>query len=110
MAYLKTGQSDEAVQELRRILLLNPDHTNARNNLAVIEMSAGEIESALAHFNLSLEQEPANAKALYYKSVIMLQKGFVTEAVDLINQTISTGSADYKQKAAELLESIPGQL
>lgn len=107
MAYLKTVQSEEAVIELRRILLLSPDHTEARNNLAVIEFSAGETASALEHFNITLEQEPQNAKALYYKGALLLQQGNIETARRFLQQTVATRNDDYRQKATELLNSLP---
>lgn len=107
MAYLKTGQSKKAVTELRRILLLAPDHLEARNNLAVIELSAGETSSALEHFNLALEQDPANAKALYYRGVGLLQKGDIENARRSLQQVISTNHQEYEPKAAELLKALP---
>ncbi|MCP3890563.1 MAG: tetratricopeptide repeat protein, partial [Desulfobulbaceae bacterium] len=100
-------QSGEAVAELRRILLLSPDHIEARNNLAVIELSAGDAEAALEHFNLTLEQEPNNAKALYYKGGILLQSGEIETARHLIKQTIATNNTDYQPKAEELLKALP---
>lgn len=107
MAYLKTGQSDEAVTELRRILLLAPDHLEARNNLAVIELSADETSSALEHFNLTLEQDPKNAKALYYRGVCLLQKGDIETARRSLQQTVATNHPEYQPKAAELLQAMP---
>lgn len=107
MAYLKTGQSEEAITELRRILLLAPDHIEARNNLAVIELAAGETGSALEHFNLSLEQDPANAKALYYKGVTLLQQGDIETARHLLQQTVASRHTEYQSQAAELLNALP---
>lgn len=107
MAYLKTEQSGEAVAELRRILLIAPDHIEARNNLAVIEFSAGDTTAALEHFNLTLEQEPANAKALYYKGGILLQEGEIETARHILQQAVATNHADYQPKAAELLKALP---
>lgn len=107
MACLKTGQSEEAITELRRILLLAPDHLEARNNLAVIELAAGETASALEHFNLTLEQEPANAKALYYRGVVLLQQGDIETARRSLQQTVATRHPEYRDKAAELLSTLP---
>ncbi|NLX19521.1 MAG: tetratricopeptide repeat protein [Desulfobulbus sp.] len=106
MAYLKTGQSEEAVMELRRILLLMPDHVEARNNLAVIELAAGEPDSALEHFNLILEQAPDNTKALYYKGVVLLQQGKTEAARALLEKITRTTPNEYQSQAAELLSTL----
>lgn len=106
-AYLKTGQSEEALTELRRILLLVPDHLEARNNLAVLELSAGETSSALEHFSLTLEQDPANAKALYYRGVCLLQQGDIDNARRSLQQAAATSHPEYEAKAAELLKALP---
>jgi len=107
MAYLKTGQTSEAVAELRRILLLAPDYTEARNNLAVIEFSVGETEAALTHFNLTLEQDPRNAKALYYKGGLLMQRGELEAARRCLQQAVATKDNDYQQRATVLLKSLP---
>lgn len=107
MAYLKTGQNEEAVAELRRILLLAPDHLEARNNLAVLELAAGETTSALEHFSLSLEQDPSNAKALFYTGAVLLQQGDIETARRSLQQTVATHHPEYETKAAELLSALP---
>lgn len=107
MAYLKTGQNEEAVVELRRILLLAPDHLEARNNLAVIELAAGETSSALEHFTLSLDQDPTNAKALYYTGVTLLQQGDIETARRLLQRTNATKHPEYQPKAVQLLNTLP---
>lgn len=107
MTYLKMGRNEEAVAELRRILLLAPDHNEARNNLAVLELAAGETSLAVERFTLTLDQDPTNTKALYYKGVALLQQGDIATARHLLQQAAATEHGEYHPQAVALLQTLP---
>jgi Flp pilus assembly protein TadD len=106
MAFLATGQSNEALLEFKRILLLHPGYIEARNNLAVLELASGNGKAAMDHFIAVLAQDPVNAKALYYKALIHVQVQQTSEAKEIIAQVVATEDKEYAPKARLLLAAI----
>ena len=106
LCLLQTGSTSEAMLEFKRVIMLDYEHLDARNNLAVLELATGQNESALQHFDVILNHQPYNAKALYYKSGILFQQEKFDESKDLLEKLISTPDENYKSKANEMLSNI----
>ena len=54
------GESEEAINHLRRALQIKPDYASAHNNLANILLSQGNIDGAIEHYRQALKIEPNN--------------------------------------------------
>jgi Flp pilus assembly protein TadD len=55
VALMDLGRSEEAEQELRRTLALDPEHANARRNLGVLAAGRGNYGAAIWYLQRSLE-------------------------------------------------------
>src|SRR5688572_33493840 len=64
-AQLDRGEAQPAVAAFEKALALNPNHPDAKLNLANAYLLAGENEKARALATAVLEQERASAAALY---------------------------------------------
>jgi len=106
MTLLKIGMTTEAKDELQRIILLDPLHIESRNDLAVLELAANQIDLSLQHLNKALELDSQNAKARYYKALIFVQHGKREDAISLLKDIIDSGNLQYQDNANQLLKSI----
>lgn len=78
--YKKTGNTEQAVQTLQRILAVKPQSVKAHRELAEIYMDTGRADEALQHFERILEKEPSNITAQYDFARALLQAGRKDEA------------------------------
>ena len=97
---------EEAGKEMRRILLINPNHIETLNNLGVIELAAGHSGEALQYLDKVLQIDPGNGKALYYKALSCIQLKKKEDALALLNTVGNSGNSDYAGKAKETFEYI----
>ena len=86
-ALRRIGQRDEAVSALRRGIALerDPQHLEARNNLVVALIRAGQSGEALAECDRYLSQSPANPKAMAYKAAALIELERRQEAAFLLD-------------------------
>ncbi|MCB0415024.1 MAG: tetratricopeptide repeat protein [Bdellovibrionales bacterium] len=61
--YVETGRLDQAKQELKKALSINPTHYASLVNLGVIENNQGHIKEALQYYDRSLKVNPLAVKA-----------------------------------------------
>ncbi len=54
LALAKLGRSDDAIQEYRRAIKLDPKMTNAYNNIGHIELTRGNLDTAAEYFEKRL--------------------------------------------------------
>lgn len=106
MTYLQSGQGYEAIRELERIVSLAPDSAEYRNNLGVLLLSAGRWKESMAQFDASLARQPANEKALYYRSLGCIRQGHPDEARSCLNRILALGTSEYAQQAADMLQAL----
>jgi len=66
---------DQAIQEYRRALVLNPSLDEARNQLAVVLGHVGLVDEALAELDQALKTNPGNTLARFRVGEVLLFKG-----------------------------------
>jgi TolB-like protein/Flp pilus assembly protein TadD len=66
---------DQAIQEYRRALALNPSLDEARNQLAVVLGHVGLVDEALAELDQALKTNPGNTLARFRVGEVLLFKG-----------------------------------
>jgi TolB-like protein/Flp pilus assembly protein TadD len=66
---------DQAIQEYRRALTLNPSLDEARNQLAVVLGHVGLVDEALAELDQALKTNPGNTLARFRVGEVLLFKG-----------------------------------
>jgi tetratricopeptide (TPR) repeat protein len=85
-AQLDRGEAQPAVAAFEKALALNPNHPDAKLNLANAYLLAGEHEKARALATAVLEQERASAAALYVAGCAELQLRNFTNAIQILQQ------------------------
>lgn len=85
-SYFKIGRFDDAAQAYGRAVALAPDNGEllSLQGEAMVSASGGTVsEAALALFNRSIENEPSNPRAMYFKGVSLDEAGDTAAAVAL---------------------------
>src|ERR1051325_10127727 len=85
-AQLDRGEAQPALASCEKALALNPNHPDAKLNLANACLLAGENEKALALATAVLEQERASAAALYVAGCAELHLRRFTNAIQFLQQ------------------------
>ncbi|MFW6151695.1 MAG: glycosyltransferase family 39 protein, partial [Verrucomicrobiota bacterium] len=75
-----TGQTDRAIQEYRKTLLLCPDHEDAHTNLGLMLAEREDFKAAAAHFLTALKAKPYDLLSLKGMGYCLLQTGRDEEA------------------------------
>ena len=97
---IKLDKSEDAKRQLGRCLELDPDLSDARAELAQLDLENGELEMAQQLFEKVLKQNHRNAKANTGMGDLLLRKGNLDEAQRYLEAAIAAepkdGSAHYK--------------
>ena len=75
------GQLDQARQELRLALAIEPLNFELHNNLGIVYKQLGDFNSAIQEYQLVLKLEPTDAMARYNLGNIYLAQGNLSEAI-----------------------------
>ncbi len=89
MALKKKGKFNEAVNQFRSALKLNPEHYVARNNLGIILIEMNRFKEAVLHFEITLKKFPNNAELQNYLGVALAQTGQFDKAVVHFKKSVS---------------------
>ena len=92
----RQGLPDEAAEQYRKSLELDPESASANYNLAASLTRAGEFAEAEHHFRAALKQEPST-QAHTGLGVVLSQLGRVDEAISSLHEAIE---ADPENAAA----------
>ena len=85
-AHLDRGETQPALAAFEKALALNPNHPDAKLNLANACLLAGEDAKARTLATSVLEQERASAPALYVAGVAALRARDYTNAIQMLQQ------------------------
>jgi len=66
----RDGKAADAAGQFREAVRIMPNMTEARFNLGISLVDAGNYSEALVEFEKVLEQDPTNAKALQYAQAL----------------------------------------
>jgi tetratricopeptide (TPR) repeat protein len=86
-AHLDRGEAQPSVVAFEKALALNPNHPDAKLNLANAYFLAGENNKARALADAVLEQDHSSATALYIAGVAALQARDFTNAIKFLQQS-----------------------
>jgi tetratricopeptide (TPR) repeat protein len=95
LLYLKLNKRDEAVKELERELVLNPNDTPTRYALGEILLAGKNVERGLALIQEVVQARPNHAEALYALGKALLQRGD------------KAGSIENLERASKLEPEMP---
>lgn len=93
-----------AAGEWMRVVALQPDHVDARNNLGVSLVHAGKNDAAELEFRKSLQISPDSAGAHFGLAIVDLERGNKAEAVRELRRVVRV-QPDYPG-AQSLLDEI----
>jgi protein O-mannosyl-transferase len=80
-ALVRKGLPDEAIQQLRKAVELQPNYADAHYNLATVLLQNGEVDEAVAHWQTTLSINPNDAEAHIALANVLLTKGQLREAM-----------------------------
>ena len=101
LLYLQLGRPQDAVPELRKALLLDPDRTDAANALVHIlqdqaqtAAQAGDWDNALALLTEARKYEPENADVQFEFGMVALRLSLEEDAIQAFQQTLKLRNHD----------------
>lgn len=95
------GHSDEAIGTYQKLLALEPDNVQARNNLGVCALNGGRYDLARESWKRSLELEPGNATAMLGLLTLEEKAGRVDPNSPLLREALKLHPTDPMLKALE---------
>ena len=88
-AYYIKGRLEEAVEEYRKVVKLDPHHEEAHYNLGVVYDRMGRTEEAVKEWMTTLEINPVRLEALLALGLAYQEKGETGEAGRFLKEAIS---------------------
>jgi predicted O-linked N-acetylglucosamine transferase (SPINDLY family) len=86
--HCREGQTQEAIDDYRHSIELNPNHARPCNDLATVLYEQGHLDEAAAGFHRALELQPDYPDALYNLGLICHAHGEYAEAVGWIQKAL----------------------
>lgn len=87
--YRLSGDTSQAIDQLRATLQLQPHHVPALNNLAGLELFAGDFLSALRSIKQLLELSPQSAQAHFNLARLLEVAGDLSQAIVALRNALS---------------------
>ncbi len=102
---------EEALIHFEWAIRLDPDYTDALNNLATIYGTLGKREEALALLHKTLSLNPNHISARYNLAINYYEMGMLTESVNEYNTILELDPlCKEAQFARQMLRLIQGQM
>ena len=94
--YSDTGRVDEAIEQFKVAIRINPHYVRAYNNLGIAYTKKGMLNEAIAVYRKALSIDPLHEKAHYNLGSVYLEQGRFDEAIHAFKNAILINS-DYTQ-------------
>jgi len=96
--YLQRRQEAKALEHLNKAIEIDPDEIDAQYELGKLARSKGELQGALDHFAVVLEQNDKHALSEIWREVgaTYLAAGMLTEARDALEKFVDRRSGDVE--------------
>lgn len=78
----RQGKLEQAVQEYRKVLALDPRHLQAHQHLGTVLHRLGQMDEAIVHYEEVLRANPNLAGAHYNLGLALVEQGRVADAVN----------------------------
>jgi tetratricopeptide (TPR) repeat protein len=88
VALAETGRGDEAIEHLRKVLAIDPNHPQANANLGVALARKGSVDEALPLLEKAAELAPLDVKNLINLAGALTEEGRAAEAVRRCRQAL----------------------
>src|SRR5207244_2200344 len=86
MAYRDAGRLDEAVDQFKEALRIEPTYDRCDIQLSFILGRQGKIDEAVAHFKSALRFRPDNAYAQLEVAIFLTRQGHAAEAIPYLDE------------------------
>jgi tetratricopeptide (TPR) repeat protein len=90
------GKLEEAIQNYREALRIDPANAEAHNNLGVALRERDELEDAIQHYREALRINPAYAEAHFNLANALVKQGELEEAIGHFRQALRINPVDAK--------------
>ncbi len=90
------GKFDEAIMKFEELLSINPNHTDALNDLGALRFQKGEKDKAITLFRKSIEAYPLNIEAMRNLADIYLVSGRIEESMSALKDILSVRPNDQE--------------
>lgn len=94
--YFLDGKMNEAEEEFKESLKLNPKEQMAHNNLGLIYMNRGNLEEAEKEYDKELENNPTYDNAYLNKGILYYKLGKFYEAIDAWKMALKINPLQYQ--------------
>jgi len=84
----RAGKTDQAEQEYRAAIELEPDYAMAHNNLATILAARGDVAGAIEQYRRAIEADPSSFRAYNNLAALLAQNGRTKEAIPLLQHAV----------------------
>jgi protein O-mannosyl-transferase len=97
------GRYDEAIEECRKALEIDPEFVRAHYNLGLYLVKRGKSDAAFEHFQKVIKYEPTDPYAHVNLGAIFLSRGRFGEAIDHFRRATQPAADDELWQASSLL-------
>jgi len=101
LAYVRSGDVEHGLKELKAALEIDPGFAPTHYNLAVAFQGLGRLREAAFHYSRALEIDPFHAKAHYNLGLLLAQENRLTEAAMHFRQALEI-LPDYAEASSNL--------
>ena len=88
VVYGLKGMYNEAIAELKKAIMINPNNAEAHSNLGVVYIIIGMHDEAIAEYKKGIEINPNDAKAHYNLGAAYHEKGMHNKAITELKKAI----------------------
>ena len=85
--YMESHDYGKALETFNKVIEIDPLHTKARNNKAVLFLMLGQIDKSVEAYDEIISIDPADMRARYSKATALLFDDQFERAIDLIDET-----------------------
>jgi Flp pilus assembly protein TadD len=89
LAYSKQGRTDEAIEEYKEALRLNPYYAGAHNNLGLAYVDKGLLDTAIGEYNMALKLNPEDELAYNNLGIALEKLERLAEAIEAYKKALN---------------------
>lgn len=86
--YSRQGLIEAAVDEFKKAIEINPNHSEAHYQMGIIYATQGMLDDAIDEFKIALKIAPNNDKAHFQLGILYAQRGMIGEAIAEIERSL----------------------
>ncbi len=92
----RRGHLEEAIEQVRMALQINPLYQTARENLASFLAKKGDLEGAIGQYRVALQLDPLNGQVHYNLATILALRGDLANAIEQYRMALRLNFANER--------------